>query len=310
VALFLQILITGLASGAVYGVVAIAYALIFRLTGVVHLALGELISLVVFATLFFAAGTAPLSRTGVATIRVVPSLAGGIAVAVLASWLLYVGGVAPFLRRGSTLGWIGAVVALAFAVRGFLAATFLRASYVFPDPFRFDHLANGGVIRLSGGASVQVRSFFVAGVGLVLAGAAAWTLERTRIGRALRAIAEDRQAADVLGLPTERLLAIAFAAAGALAALAALVAAPSAPFSADTGALIALKGLAAALIARFGSPWRVLAAGLAVGLVETGVSTIHLGALQGPQYRDIVPLALAILALALARLRRGEVVGE
>jgi branched-chain amino acid transport system permease protein len=272
--------------------------------------LGELITLAVFATLFFAGGSASLSRTGVATSRLVPSLAGGIAVAVLAGSLLYLGAVAPFLRRGSTLGWIGAVVALAFAVRGFLAATFVRGSYVFPDPLRFDHLANGGVIRLSDGASIQVRSFFVAGVGLALAGAAAWTLDRTRIGRALRAIAEDRPGATLVGLPTERLLALAFAAAGALAALAALVAAPSAPFSVETGAVIGLKGLAAALIARFGSPWRAFVAGLAVGLVETGVSSLHLGGLQGPQYRDIVPLALAILALALTHLRRGDVVGE
>ena len=60
--LALQILVTGLAAGGVYGVVAIAYTLIYRLTGVVHFALGELIALGVFVTLLVAAGTGPVTQ--------------------------------------------------------------------------------------------------------------------------------------------------------------------------------------------------------------------------------------------------------
>lgn len=306
-ALFLQVLVTGLAAGAVYGLVASSYALIFRLTGVVHFALGELISLSVFATLFFAAGTGPLTKTGVGVARFLPALAGGIVVAVVAGYLLYVAAVGPFLRRRSTIGWIGALVAVAFAVRGFLAATFVRTAYVFPDPIPFHRLPDEGLIRLSGGVTIQVRSLFVAAAGVALAAAAAWFLDRTRAGTALRAIADDRDAATLVGLPTERLLAFAFAAAGAMAALAAIVAAPSAPVSADAGALIGLKGLVAALLAGFGSPWRALGAGLAVGLVETGVSSLHLGPLRlGPQYGDIIPLALAVVALGVGQARRAR----
>jgi branched-chain amino acid transport system permease protein len=307
VALFLQIVATGLAAGAVYGIVATSHTLIFRLTGVIHFALGELISLSVFATLYFAAGSGPVTRTGVGALRFGPALAGGILVAVVCGYLLYVLAVGPFLRRGSTLGWIGAIVALAFGIRGFLAATFVRPGYVFPDPIPFHRLPNEGIIRLSGGASIQVRSFFVAGVGIALAAAAAWFLGRTRTGGALRAIGDNRVAADLIGLPTERLLAFAFAATGALAALAAIVAAPSAPVSTNGGALIGLKGLVAALLAGFGSPWQALAAGLAVGLVEAAVSSAHIGFLHlGPQYRDIVPLALAVGALALVQARRSR----
>jgi branched-chain amino acid transport system permease protein len=305
VALFVQILVTGLAAGAVYGLVASSYALIFRLTGVVHFALGELISLSVFATLFFASGTGPVTRTGVGLARFLPALAGGILVAVAAGYLLYVAAVGPFLRRRSNIGWIGALVAVAFAVRGFLAATFVRTAYVFPDPIPFHRLPNEGLIRLSGGVTIQVRSFLVAAAGIGLAAGAAWFLDRTRAGTALRAIADDRDAATLVGLPTERLLAFAFAGAGAVAALAALVAAPSAPVSTDVGALIGLKGLVAALLAGFGSPWRALGAGVVVGLLETGVSSLHLGPFRlGPQYRDIIPLALAVVALGFSQARR------
>jgi branched-subunit amino acid ABC-type transport system permease component len=310
VAILLQVVVTGLAAGAVYGVVAVSLSLIYRLTGVVHFALGELISLSVFASLFFAAGTRPVARTGVPVGRFVPAVVGGLLVAVAAGFLVYAVAVGPFLRRGKTLGWIGGVVAVAFAVRGFLAASFVRPGYVFPDPIPFHRLPNEGLIRMSGGVVLQVRSFFVAGVGVGLAALAAWVLRRTRAGTALRAIAEDPDGARLIGLPTERLLGVAFAAAGALAALAALVAAPSAPVAADTGALMGLKGLVAALFAGFGSPWNALAAGLAVGLVESGVSSLHVGPVQlGPQYRDILPLALAMVALFLAR-RRSQVLAE
>jgi branched-chain amino acid transport system permease protein len=307
VALFVQILVTGLAAGAVYGLVASSYAVIFRLTGVVHFALGELISLSVFATLFFAAGTGPITRTDVGLVRFLPALAGGIVVAVAAGYLLYVAAVGPFLRSRSTIGWIGALVAVAFAVRGFLAATFVRTAYVFPDPIPFHRLPDEGLIRLSGGVTIQVRSFFVAAAGIALAAAAAWFLDRTRTGKALRAIADDGDAATLVGLPTERLPALAFAAAGAMAALAAIVAAPSAPVTTDSGGLIGLKGLVAALLAGFGSPWRALGAGLAVGLLEAGVSSLHLGPFRlGPGYRDIIPLALAVVALGVGQARRAR----
>jgi branched-chain amino acid transport system permease protein len=119
---------------------------------------------------------------------------------------------------------------------------------------------------------------------------------------AMRAIADDPPAATIVGLPVDRLLAVGFALAGVLATLAAVLQAPAAPVSADTGALLGLKGLVAALIARFGSPWKAVAAGLAVGVLETSVASLHIGGLRlGPAWRDILPLALAILVIAVRR---------
>jgi branched-chain amino acid transport system permease protein len=300
VALTLQVILTGLAAGAVYGLIAIGYALIYRLTGVVHFAIGELVSLAVFASLFFAAGTGPVTRTNIGTGRLALSVVGGLAVAVASGVLVYLVAVRPFVRRATLLGWVGAIVAVAFAVRGFLAASFTRQSYVFPDPFRFDRLGSGGVISLGGGVTVQVRTFFVIGLGIVLAAAAAWVLRSTGFGKALQAISMDRSAATIVGLPVDLLLSAAFALSGALAAFAAIAQAPSAPVSADTGALLGLKGLVAALLAKFGEPWKAFVAGLGVGVLEAAVATVHLGGFRpGPAYRDIVPLALALVVIGL-----------
>jgi branched-chain amino acid transport system permease protein len=123
-------------------------------------------------------------------------------------------------------------------------------------------------------------------------------LQRTRFGRALEAIAQDFDAAVLVGLPVARLVGIAFALAGVWAGLAAVLAAPSAAFDVDAAARYGLYGLLAAAVVWF-DPRRALIAGLALGLVQETVSSAHIGgASLGPAYRDVVPLALGLLLLA------------
>jgi branched-chain amino acid transport system permease protein len=296
-ALLIQILVTGLAAGAGYGLVAIGVALIYRLTGVIHFALGELITLTVFVTLFLAVGTAPATRN-MPPAKFALGLVAGLAVAAVSGLIVYLIAVRPFARTGAVIGWIGAIVAVAFAVRGGLAAALSRPNYVFPDLIPFDRMAHSGVL-LIGGVSIPLRALFVFDVGVVLAALAVALLERTDAGKALQAIASDDVGARAVGLPVDRLLALAFGLAGVLAGLAAVVAAPSAPVSVDTGALLGLKGLAAALLGRFGPPWSVFGAGLVLGVIETAVASLHLGPVRlGPEYRDIVPLVLAVIVMA------------
>lgn len=306
--LALQVLVTGLAAGGVYGLVAVGHFLVYRLTGIVHFAFGDLVGLGVFATLLVAAGTAPVSQGGVGGARFALALAVGVAACAVAGGLSYGIAVEPYLARGSTIGWIGATVAVAFAIRAALAAVFERPAYVFPDPLPFRDIGRGGFVTV-GGASIQVRSFFVIGVALALAGLAAWTLTRTRFGRGLQAIAADVDGARVVGVPVDRLIALAFGLAGALAALAAVAAAPSGPFSPETGTLLGLKGLVAALVVGFGSPWSAFGAGLGLGLVEAAIAGLSVGGAElGPEYREVIPLAIALLWVASRRF--GEVAEE
>ncbi len=301
-ALVLQVLVTGLAIGALYGIIALGLSLIYRLTGVVHFALGELVALTLFVTLFVAGGTGPVTATNVSLGRFVLAIGCGLAVAVAAGIALHRFAVRPFLRREGDLGWIAAMVGAALVVHGLLASLFPREAYVFPDPFRFDRLPNGGVLDLGGGVTVPVRAFLVLAAGALLAFAASRFLATAHAGQGLRAIAADRQAARLVGLPVDRLLAVAFAGAGALAGLIAVVAAPGAPITVDTGSLLGLKGLVAALLARFGGPWRAFLAGLALGVLEASVAGLGVGGpWLGPAWRDVIPLALALVVMAVRR---------
>ena len=297
--LALQVVVTGLAAGGVYGLVAIGHTLVFRLTGTVYLALGDLIGLGVFTTLLVAAGTGPVTQTNVSTGRYLLALVVGILVCIVVGAGGYVLVVQPFLERGSTLGWVGATLALAFGIHAVLESVFPRSAYVFPDPIPFRKVGEGGFVTV-GGATIQVRSLWVAAVAFVLAALVAWSIDRTRAGRGLQAIAADREGASVVGVPIARLVPLAFGLAGAVAALAAVTAAPSAPVSVDTGTLLGVKGLAAALAVRFGPPLYAFAAAAALGLAEATIATVHVGGYElGPAYSQVTPLALVLVLLAL-----------
>jgi branched-chain amino acid transport system permease protein len=303
VALALQVLVTGAAAGGVYGLIAIGHALIYRLTGVVHFAFGDLVGLGVFATLLVAAGTGPVSQTNVPGGRFLLALLVGVLVCIAAGVGTYLYAVEPYVARGSTIGWVGATVAIAFAVRAFVGLLFDRPSYVFPDPLPFRDIGNGGFFSI-GSASIQARGFFVLAVAVALAALSTLALERTRLGRGLQAVAADPDGARVVGVPVSGLIAGAFGVVGALAALAAVAAAPNGPFDTETGVLLGLKGLVAALAVRFGSPWRAFAAGIILGVSEAAIAGLPvLGHELGAQYREVLPFAFVLLLVSLRPAR-------
>jgi branched-chain amino acid transport system permease protein len=295
----LQVLVSGLAAGGVYGLFAAGHSLIHRVTGIVNFAFGDLVGLGVFSTLLVLAGTSPVTQSGAHEPRFLGALLVGLVVCVAAGIGTYFGLVQPYLSRGSTIGWVAGTAAVAFAIRAVIGATFQRSSYVFPDPLPFHRVGSAGFVKIAG-AHVQARAFFVIGLALALALGSAWLLERTRFGRALRAVADDAEGARVVGVPVDLLVGIAFGLVGALAMIAAIAAAPGEAVNANTGTLLGLKGLVAALAVRFGPPLWAFGAGLLLGVVEAAIANVHLGSWQlGPEYREVLPIAFVLLLIAV-----------
>ena len=295
----LQVVISGLAAGGVYGLFAVGHSLVYRLTGIVNFAFGDLVGLGVFTTLLVLAGTSPVSQSGAHEPRFLLALIAGLVVCVAAGALTYVGLVQPYLSRGSTIGWVAGTAAVAFAIRAAIGAVFQRSSYVFPDPLPFHDVGTAGFVHV-GGAQVQARAFFVAGLAIALALGSAWFLDHTRHGQALRAVADDQEGARFVGVPVDLAITLAFALVGAVAMVAALAAAPGEAVNANTGTLLGLQGLVAALAVRFGPPLRAFAAGLVLGVVEAAIANVHLGSWQlGPSYSQVLPLAFVLLLISL-----------
>jgi branched-chain amino acid transport system permease protein len=298
--LVVQVVIAGLAAGAVYGLVAIGLTLVWRLTSVIHLAYGSLVGGSVFLALLIAAGTSPVTSSSVGTARYLLAVAVTLIASGVAGALVYLGILRPFLDRGSVLGWVGATVGIAFAVQGALTPAFSREAYVLPDPLPFSRWRP---INIPGGATIQWRTLWVLAAGLVLAAAAGYVLTRTRFGVAVSAVSSEPLGAQIVGLPVARLTTIAFALAGALAAAGGIVGGPSGgTITTQTGLLLGLKALAAALIAGFGTPGRVFRAALLLGVFEAAAVSLHVPGLPslglGPAWRNVAPIGLALIVIA------------
>jgi branched-chain amino acid transport system permease protein len=301
VSLSLQVVLSGLAAGGIYGLLAVGHTLVYRLTGIVHFAFGDLVGLAMFVALLVVAGRGALFAAHVGAGRFLLALAAGLGVCAVASAVTYFAAIAPHAASGSIIGWAAASLAVAFAIHAALQALFSRPSYVFPDPIPFDRIGRGGFVHV-GGASLEVRSLFVLGVAVVLAAATAAVLRGTRFGRGLEAIAADVDGARFVGVPVERFVGVAFALVGAVAAVAAVVAAPSGPFGPTTGTVYGVKGLVAAVAVRFRSPWDAFVAGIVLGVVEAAISGLEIGGAElGPEYRDVLPLLAVLVLLGLRR---------
>lgn len=307
--LSLQILLSGLAAGSVYGLLAVGHTLVYQLTGIVHFALGDLVGLGVFAALLVTAGRGPVTQASASSWRFALALLVGVVVTAAISSGSYSAFIRPYLARGSTVGWVAASVAIAFAIEALLRAVFIAPAYVFPDPIPFHRAGNDGVVTVAG-ATFQLRSVFVIALGLVLARAVTVLVRRTRFGRGLQAISQDADGARIVGIPVEQYVARAFALVGALAVLIAVASAPSGPFSVTSGALLGLKGLVAALLVGFSQPLLAFAAGLMLGVVEAAIASGEISGHQiGPAWREVIPIGFALLLLA-ARSRRRALEAE
>jgi branched-chain amino acid transport system permease protein len=286
----LQALITGLATGATYGLIALGFSLVHRLTGVIAFAHGDIVVGAVFAAVLVVVGTMPVGSTaGVGTsveLLLVAVIAGA-----LLSVAVYLVAVRPFLGPGDVIGWVAGGLAAGLLVRELLGLPFSQQAYALPDP-----LGGAGVLGLGGGVTVPARAFEVLALGLAVGLAVERGLALTGVGAVVRAVSDDAGAAALLGIPTERVVLAAFALAGGLAGFAGLLIAPGAPIGVDDGVLLGLKGITAALLGRLGSLRLALAGGLVLGVAEAYLAQ------WDSRLVDVVPLAV-LAAIAALRPR-------
>jgi branched-subunit amino acid ABC-type transport system permease component len=256
----------------------------------------------VFVAVLAVLGTMPVAApfglaSGVAFVVV------AVAAGALLSAAVYVFALRPFLPRvsdvpgflirpsGDVLGWVAGGLAAGLAVREVLGLPFAQEAYALPDL-----LGSSQTFGLGGGIIVPVRALEVLAIGLVVGVSVERILEVTGAGAVMRAVSDDVGAAALLGIPTERIVLVAFLLAGALAGLAGLLIAPESPIGLQDGVLLGLKGMTAALLLRLGSLRHALLGGLLVGVLEAFIlATPSLGA----KWADVVVLAVLTVVAAL-----------
>jgi len=304
----LQAVLSGLADGSVIALVAVGFTLVWSLTRVLALAHGDLVIAAALTAVLAVVGRTPVASS-LDPLRslavVVLAVVAGVALSVLA----YVVTVRPFLDRAQraedVLGWVAGGVTAGLVVRTALGLAFPVAAIAVPDPIHLDQLTSSGSIGLPGGGTIGARVFPVLAVALAVAAAADLFITRSRLGRSMRAVADDVDAAALCGVPLERTVVTAFALAGLLAAVAGLLYSPAHSVSVDDGALLGISGAAAAVLGRLGSPRGAVAGGLALGV---GQQLLALDSHLGPGWSaTLAPAVLvAVLAVRPGGLRAGR----
>jgi branched-chain amino acid transport system permease protein len=162
-----------------------------------------------------------------------------------------------------------------------------------PDQIKFPSPFGDRLVHL-GRVAVQQEEVFVFGATLVATALLVLFLKRSRLGKALRAVAYNPDAAALMGISPQRMSALSFGISAALAALGGALAGPITFLGAYSGGLFGLKAFAAAMLGGLEEPVGILAGGLVLGVLEM------LTAVWNPAFKDVTPFAAIILILAVS----------
>ncbi len=270
----LQFVFSGLTVGAVYALVALGFTLIYNASDVINFAQGEFVMLGGMVTVFAAAAGIPLPLAALIAI----------AAAVLTGLCLHRFAIEP-ARGASAVTLIIITIGASILIRGIAQILFDRQFHALPAFSGEDPI-------LLLGASILPQSLWVLG-GAALIVLALWLfMERTLLGKAVRATAANRLAARLVGIDTSLVLALAFGVSGAIGAVAGILITPITLTNFAVGTLLALKGFAAAMLGGMGNPIGAVVGGLALGLLEA----LSAGFLSST-YKDAVAFLVIIAVL-------------
>jgi neutral amino acid transport system permease protein len=282
---FLQLLANGLVTGSVIAIAAVGVSLVYGILRIVHFAYGDVMAFGAYAAyLFDVTWRLPI------VVAIVLAMLATAVLSVLLDYVLW----RPLRRRqAGFMSFFLAAIGLALVLR----QSILLAAGPQPDAYRVNpyKVYVIGSVRLSGaqGIAIVTASAVIVAIALVLA--------RTNLGKAMRAMADDRALAAIAGLDVGRIVVATWIIVGALAALAGVLAGlVESTFDPNFGFQLLLPIFAAVVLGGIGSAYGALAGGLLLGLA-TEVSTWS-GFFGGvnPTYKPVVAFALLIAAL-LAR---------
>jgi branched-chain amino acid transport system permease protein len=275
----MSLLVTALAIGSVYALVALAYNVIYLTTNIFNFAQGGVIAV---ASLI---ASSALSDWGVG---LVPTLLLCALAGLLITGVQYYVSVLPVTSRARD-GEIWLVSTVGAFVMIEAAAQLIWGS----EPVGV-RIASLDKLVWLGDGSVKVAAFVAIGAALLATiGLDLW-YGRARLGKVFRATAADEDAAEARGIDTRRVAVASFAIAGVLAGVAGLIVLPLTFARADLGSLLVIKAFVAMAIGGFGSIRGAVIGGWAIGLVET-----YGAQWAGAQYESILVFALLLIVLLL-----------
>ncbi|MGQ0662894.1 MAG: branched-chain amino acid ABC transporter permease [Pseudomonadota bacterium] len=270
----LQLAIAGLSTGSIYALVALGLVLAFKGTSVVNFAQGELVTLGAYIALFLST-LAKLSYPWVFVLTLL--ITGGVGIA------LERGLIRP-LARAPAFTVVIATLAVGLMIKNVLRLSWQEQVSTIATPFGDAPLAVGSL-------RINPQYLWVIGCSLVLMAALAAFFRSSLVGKAMRAVAQNPVAAQLMGIRVNRMFAITFAISTMIAAVAGILVAPLIGIHAEMGGVI-LKAFVAAILGGFHSLVGAVIGGMLLGVLE-----VFGGAYFGGLFKETVAFVLLLLIL-------------
>jgi branched-chain amino acid transport system permease protein len=277
---FIETLIDGIATGSIYGALALALVLIYRSTGIVNFAQGEMAMFSTFIAWGLVQADVPVGLAVLITL--VLSLIGGMVIERVL--------IRP-VEGGQELTLVVVTLGLFILINGLARWIWGSTNRGFPSMFPDSTLSVGGI-------EASVESLGLVAVLLGVAGVLWLIFQRTGLGLAMRAAAVAPAASRLVGIPVGRMLMIGWGLAAVCGALAGVLVAPRLFLDAGLMGPVIIYSFAAATLGGFDSPFGAIVGGWIIGVAEALAG----GYVEfiGQDLKILVPLAV-ILTVLLVR---------
>ncbi len=283
---FLQQVISGIAQGCIYGLIALGFVLIYKGTETVSFAQGDLMTVGAFGGLVLMTVLGfPFWIAVIATILGM-ALMGGLVERVV---------IRPILGQPA-FSIVMLTIGIGYVIRGLITMIPVLGTetHTLPVPYRDQIFDLGGLV-------IGVEQLVIIGVTVVLCGLLYLLFKYSKVGIAMQAASQNQIAAYYMGIPVKRINGLIWALAAVIAAIAGILLAPITFVHANMG-LIGLKAFPAAVLGGFGSLPGAIVGGLIIGVVES------LAGFYAPE--GVKDVAAYVLVLIMLMIKPNGLFGE
>ncbi|HDS1733490.1 branched-chain amino acid ABC transporter permease [Pseudomonas sp. BP8] len=290
--ILLQQILNGLVLGSIYALVALGYTMVYGIIGLINFAHGEVVMVgamvtISVLTMLAGAGFAP----GIVTLLIAIMAAAVVCMLLAQGMEKYA--YRP-LRKAPRLTPLILAIGISIALQNLAMMIWGRGYKTFPEVVETQPVEIFGATM----TNVQVAIMLIAVVIML----ALWLLvDKTKLGKAMRATAQNQEVAGLMGININRVISATFLIGASLGAIAGVMRAINyGQADAYMGLLLGLKAFSAAVLGGIGNLFGAMAGGLLLGLIESlaaGYTGQLTGGFLGANYQDIFAFAVLILVL-------------
>lgn len=293
---WVNLFVAGLAQGSIYALIALGYTLVYGILLMINFAHGEVYMAGAFTTVFLAAAFNKIGFLDASPwLAIIIMIIFGGLVSMIIAILLERIAYRPL--RGSPrlvplITAIGASFFLQYTFKGFYGSNF--RAYPQVDALQ-------GTIQIST-VTIPTVQLFVFFLALLLMFALYWLVERTKLGKAMRAVSEDKEVAKLMGIDVDWIILLTFGVGGFLAGAAGVINGLFRPqgVNAFMGFIPGIKAFTAAVLGGIGSIPGAMLGGLFLGVIEAIGPNLVLAGLAIPsanQLKDVIAFTMLVLVL-------------